>query len=231
MAAIGEISAGIAHEIRNPLTSVKGFLQLLQDEAPHHYLEVANSELDRAISILHNLLQVSKPDLDAEEYGPINVCSELEYILYLFQDQAYQVKVVKEFYDTESQIYGKRNQLKKAFFNLLKNAFEAIEDTGTITVKHQLYGHQLQVSIGDTGSGIPKQSLTLLGTPFFSTKEHGVGMGLTQVYSTVYEHGGMIDVVSQEGAGTTFTLSFPINQIDEAGGNRLESAVRGRTGL
>ncbi|MFD1677289.1 ATP-binding protein [Alicyclobacillus fodiniaquatilis] len=224
LAAIGEISAGIAHEIRNPLTSVKGFLQLMQKEAPHRYLEVASAELEQAIATLHNLLQVSKPDLDDERYQPINLCSELESILYLFKDQTYRVQIRKEFYDTDCNIYGKRNQLKKVFFNLLKNAFEAIVDTGSITVTHRLYGNRLQVSIRDTGAGVPKQYISLLGTPFFSTKDNGVGMGLTQVFSTVYEHGGSIDVESQEGAGTTFTLDFRVNQTEVIGGIDLKLA-------
>lgn len=194
----------------------------MRDEAPHRYLDVASSELERAIVTLQHLLQVSKPDLDDEKYGLINMCSELEYTLYLFQDQTYRVQVLKEFFDTDCEVYGKRNQIKKVLFNLLKNSFEAISDTGTITIKHWLDRNYVHISIADTGNGIESTSLPLLGTPFFSTKENGVGMGLTQVYSTVYEHGGSIEVTSVEGQGTTFTLRFPTNQLGVIGGSSLE---------
>lgn len=211
LASIGQIAAGIAHEVRNPLTAVKGFLQLLQKESPHAFLDIAHAELERAISTLQNLLEVSKPDLDDEPYVKINLCNELEAVLYLFQDQMYQVHVEKEFRHTNAVIYGKRNQLKKAFFNLLKNAFEAIEGEGTITIGHYKMGNSVYVTISDTGVGIPEEKLQMLGTPFFSTKEEGTGMGLTQVFSTIYQHGATIDVKSKEGQGTTFTIEFPIN--------------------
>ncbi|EES73123.1 ATPase/histidine kinase/DNA gyrase B/HSP90 domain protein [Paenibacillus sp. oral taxon 786 str. D14] len=208
LASIGQIAAGIAHEVRNPLTAVKGFLQLLQREVSHSYLDFACSELEQAISTLQDLLQVSKPDLEDESCIAINLCSELESLLYLFQDQIYRVQIAKKFRNSDEIIYGKRNQLKKAFFNLLKNAFEAIPNEGTITIEHYRVGDIIYVIISDTGVGVPKEKLQLLGTPFFTTKDEGTGMGLTQVYSTIYQHGGTIDVKSREGIGTTFTIQF-----------------------
>lgn len=217
LASIGQISAGIAHEVRNPLTAVRGFLQLLQKEAPHTYLDIAVSELDQAIDTLQDLLNVSKPDLDNEAYISMNLCTELESLLYLFQDQMYRVQIIKEFRHTDSIMYGRRNLLKKAFFNLLKNAHEAIKDKGTITVKHYRQGDSIMVLISDTGSGIPEEKLELLGTPFFTTKNEGTGMGLTQVFSTIYQHGGKIDVVSKVGVGTTFKIEFPIHTQTDVG--------------
>ncbi|GIM45271.1 hypothetical protein DNHGIG_08200 [Collibacillus ludicampi] len=210
LASIGQMAAGIAHEVRNPLTAVKGFLQLMQKESPHAFLETASSELERAISTLQNLLEVAKPDLDDEPFVAVNLCSELEAILYLFQDQIYRVHIEKHFLNTDQMIYGKRNQLKKAFFNLLKNAFEAIPDRGTISIQHYRMGDSVYVTIQDTGIGIPEEKLSLLGTPFFSMKENGTGMGLAQVFSTIYQHGATIDVKSKEGKGTTFTIIFPV---------------------
>lgn len=212
LASIGQIAAGIAHEVRNPLTAVKGFLQLMQKESPHAYLDIAGTELDRAIDTLQDLLQVSKPDLEDEAYVTLNLCSELESLLYLFQDQVYQVKIVKNFKDTEVTISGKRNQLKKAFFNLIKNAFESIRDKGVITVEHYLSGEYVLLSIIDTGVGIPEEKLEMLGTPFFTTKDNGTGMGLTQVFSAIYQHGATIDVKSKIGVGTTFTIKFPLQK-------------------
>jgi rsbT co-antagonist protein RsbR len=217
LASIGQISAGIAHEVRNPLTAVKGFLQLLQKENPHTYLDIAVSELDQAIDTLQDLLQVSKPDLDDEPYISINLCAELESLLYLFQDQMYRVQLVKSFQHTDAMMFGRKNLLKKAFFNLLKNAHEAIQEKGKITVSHQRAGDSIIVTISDTGVGIPEEKLELLGTPFFTTKNEGTGMGLTQVFSTIYQHGGKIDVSSRVGVGTTFKIEFPIQSQTDVG--------------
>jgi anti-anti-sigma factor len=221
LASIGQVSAGIAHEVRNPLTSVKGFLQLLKEESPHPYLDVANSELDRAISILQDLLQVSKPDLDEENYMSINLCTELEALLFLFQDKIYRVQVETKFRDTNELVFGKKNQLKKALFNLLKNAFEAIKDEGVITIEHYRYIDSIYLCISDTGIGIPAEKLHLLGTPFYSTKDEGTGMGLAQVFSTVYQHGARIEVNSKEGIGTTFVIEFPIKTNQKNGVKNL----------
>lgn len=210
LASVGQIAAGIAHEVKNPLTAVKGFLQLLKHESPHKYLDYAYSELENAISTMENLLHVSKPDLENEPFEAIHLCEELETILYLFQERAYQVAIHKQFMNADTQVYGKRNQLKKAFFNLIKNAFEAISDSGSITVKHYLMNDKVCITVSDTGNGIPKEKLNLLGTPFYTSKAEGTGMGLAQVFATIYEHEGIIKVKSEVGIGTEFLMQFPI---------------------
>ncbi|HWO78370.1 MAG TPA: ATP-binding protein [Bacillus sp. (in: firmicutes)] len=209
LASVGQIAAGIAHEVRNPLTAVKGFLQLLQNEDRAEYIEIAQSELDNALTTLNNLLQVSKPDLENEEEQPIHLAAELESVLNLFQDRLYDVELITDIQDSEIVIYGKKNQFKKAFFNLIKNAFESIEGKGKIWVSHYASKNNIIVSIRDTGVGIPEDKIAILGTPFFSTKHQGTGMGLTQVFTVVYQHGGEISVESKENEGTTFTLTIP----------------------
>ncbi|MGG4036386.1 ATP-binding protein [Paenibacillus cisolokensis] len=217
LASVGQIAAGIAHEVRNPLTAVKGFLQLLQKQSPHSYIEIAQQELDNAIATLQNLLHVSREDLEDEPMTKLSLCAELESILNLFQDQLYRVTIEKHFEHEEAEIVGRRNQLKKAFFNILKNAFEAISGKGTIKIHHYIRERKVCVKIADSGAGIPRDKLALLGTPFFSTKSDGTGMGLAYVFSTVYQHGGTIDVESEEGLGTTFTLQFPLEFSQEKG--------------
>lgn len=212
LASVGQIAAGIAHEVKNPLTAVKGFLQLLQQEEKHKYIDIAQSELDNALTTLNNLLQVSKPDLENEEYQTINLAVELESILNLFQDKMYEIDVVTNFENTETTIIGKKNQYKKAFFNLIKNAFESMSGKGTLTVTHKKRDHQVIVTIKDTGVGIPKEKLSQLGTPFFTTKNAGTGLGLTQVYSTIYQHGGKILVDSKKDQGTLFTIEIPLQK-------------------
>ncbi|MEH7235355.1 ATP-binding protein [Bacillus sp. JJ1562] len=209
LASVGQIAAGIAHEVRNPLTAVKGFLQLLQQEEGHNYLDIAQSELDDALITLNDLLQVSKPDLEDEDEQAIHLAAELESILNLFLDKLYEIKLETDFKNTDAVIVGKKNQFKKAFFNLIKNAIESIVGTGNITITHCANDKEVIVTIQDSGVGIPKEKMKLLGTPFFSTKDSGTGMGLAQVFSVVYQHGGDISVESELNAGTTFTIRLP----------------------
>lgn len=208
LASVGQIAAGIAHEVRNPLTAVKGFLQLLKEKNDQRYIDIAETELNNAIAILQNLLQVSKPDMDDEPVERVDLTVELESIIQLFQDQFYRVTVIKNFENPGNYIYGKKNQLKRAFFNLLKNAFEAIEGKGSIMINHSATKESVTVTLHDTGSGIPPEKLKLLGTPFFTTKQNGTGMGLAFVFSVIYQNGGTIEVTSEENAGTTFTIIF-----------------------
>jgi len=209
LASVGQIAAGIAHEVKNPLTAVKGFLQLLKERNDARYIEIAQAELESALGILQNLLQVSRPDLDDEPFESIDLTVELSSLTQLFQDQFYRVTVTERFENHGTYIYGRKNQLKKAFFNLLKNAFEAIPDKGTIWLGHSVTEESVVVTIQDSGNGIPKDKLALLGTPFFSTKQNGTGMGLTHVFSVVYQHNGRIEVESEEQKGTKFTITFP----------------------
>ncbi|UJF33387.1 ATP-binding protein [Paenibacillus hexagrammi] len=213
LSTIGQISAGIAHEIRNPLTAVKGFLQLMQKEHDSRYWEIVNSELEQAISTVQNLLVVSKPELNDESWSNVNMCQLLESTLSLFENEMYRVKVEKRLYNTNSIISGKRNQLKRAIFNLLKNAFEAIEGEGSITLEHYKSGDEICIHIRDSGKGIPSDKLKHLGTPFFSTKSDvGTGLGLSQVYAAFYEHKATISVKSKENKGTEFIIRMPLSQ-------------------
>ncbi|MBO8173127.1 MAG: STAS domain-containing protein [Bacillaceae bacterium] len=215
LAAIGEMAAGIAHEVKNPLTAVKGFLELLNEENEHDYLKLASSELDHALSTLNNLLQVARPDLDNEPFTSIHLCSELESILHLFQDQVYRIDFVTKFQHPDKTIFGKRNILKKAFFNLIKNAVEAIPDKGTITIEHFYRDERIWVNIIDTGIGIPDDQIRLIETPFYSTKESGTGMGVTQAFSAFSQHGASVNVYSEVNVGTKFSIQFPVVETKE----------------
>ncbi len=212
LASVGQIAAGIAHEVRNPLTAVKGFLQLLEHESNPEYINIAQLELENALTTLNDLLQVSKPDQEDEQPQSFLAAVELESILNLFQDKIYDIQINTSYYDTTTPIYGKRNQFKKAFFNLIKNGLESMNESGALSISHFAEGNEVVIYIEDTGIGIPKEKLSLLGTPFFSTKELGTGMGLTQVFSVIYQHGGRINVESEINVGTKFTLRVPIRK-------------------
>lgn len=211
LASIGQISAGIAHEIKNPLTTIKGFLQLLKESQSHAYLDIMESELEKALGTLQHLLQVSKPDLYEEPLVSIDLCKELDSLLFLFQEKLYNVKTYMNLRDTERKVIGKRNLLLKAFFNLIKNAIESIPSMGEIEIEHYYENGFIHIKVRDTGIGIPEEKLKMLGTPFFSTKSEGTGLGLTQVFTTIHEHGGNISVQSVVGEGTTFHVQLPTN--------------------
>ncbi|MEC1521243.1 ATP-binding protein [Neobacillus niacini] len=210
LASVGQIAAGIAHEVRNPLTAVKGFLQLLEHESNPEYINIAQFELENALTTLNDLLQVSKPDQEDEQPQSFLIAVELESTLNLFQDKIYDIHINTSYYDTNTPIYGKKSQFKKAIFNLIKNALESMSDSGSLMISHFAEGNEVVVCIEDTGVGIPNEKLSLLGTPFFSTKDLGTGMGLTQVFSTIYQHGGRINVESEVNQGTKFTLRIPV---------------------
>jgi rsbT co-antagonist protein RsbR len=228
LSSIGEMAAGIAHEVRNPLTAVKGFLQLLEQTYNQQYTQIAQSELDRAIHILNDLMSVSKPEFVQEKQTTFNLCSEIESILLLFQNQLYEISVIKKFTNENSVIFGRRDQIKKAFFNLIKNAIEAMSPGGTLMIEQNEDFQDIHINISDSGIGIPKDKLRLLGTPFFTLKQDGKGMGLAQVFNALQTNDGKIRVTSEEGKGTTFFLSFPkaithSNQF--LGGNSMIQAV------
>ncbi|MED4437559.1 ATP-binding protein [Priestia megaterium] len=211
LASLGQIAAGIAHEVKNPLTSVKGFLQLLKESQPHAYLDTMETELEKALATLQNLLQVSKPDLHEEPFVPIDFCKELASLLFLFQEKLYNVKTELNLRNSEKKVIGKRNLLLKVFFNLIKNALEAIPGKGKIGIEHYYKNGWIHIKVSDTGIGVSEDKLKMLGTPFFSTKSEGTGLGLTQVFTTIHEHGGNISVQSVVGEGTTFHVQLPVN--------------------
>lgn len=209
LSSVGEMAAGIAHEVRNPLTAVKGFLQLMEQTNSQEYSKIAQSELDRAIHILNDLMSVSKPEFVQERQASFNICFELESVLLLFQNQLYDIQVEKSFANETAMIFGRKDQIKKALFNLIKNAIEAMSKGGKLTIEQYDVGPEIRIMISDSGVGIPKDKLRLLGTPFFTLKQDGKGMGLAQVFNAVQSNNGKIRVTSEEGMGTTFTLIFP----------------------
>lgn len=131
-------------------------------------------------------------------------------LLFLFQDKLYSVETELDLRNSERKVIGKRNLLLKAFFNLIKNAIEAIPDKGKIRIEHYYKNGWIHIKVSDTGVGVPEDKLKILGTPFFSTKSEGTGLGLTQVFTTINEHGGNVSVQSVVGEGTIFHIQLPV---------------------
>ena len=215
LAAAGQLAAGIAHEIRNPLTSLKGFLQLLKSGSSsaakrEAYLTIMLEELGRIEQILGELLVLSRPR--AAQFAKTGIAQMIRHVVLLLQPQAVmrgvEIRVLP--IPEEAYIYCDENQIKQVLINIVKNGIEAMEHGGILTIGAAAERDIAEIRIADQGTGIPPDKLERLGSPFFTTKENGTGLGLTVCYRIVRNHGGRIEVDSRPGEGTTFILYLPV---------------------
>jgi two-component system, sporulation sensor kinase E len=212
---IGELAAGIAHEIRNPMTALKGFIQLLEGsiKAEHSmYYQVITSELTRMDSIINEFLILAKPQ--EIRFQEKNVNQIMKETVELLNAQAilYNVQFNTHYGDNLPLLYCEPNQLKKVFINIIKNAIEVMPDGGIISIKLKRIEHNsIYISIQDEGMGIAQDKIKKLGEPFYTTKESGTGLGLMVSYQIIEEHKGTIQIESEEGKGTTFHLTLPLD--------------------
>lgn len=217
LALVGQLAAGVAHEIRNPLTSIKGFVQLIQvkegKDIPEFYLDTIVDELDRIDQIVGEMVVLAKPV--PTKLTQLDLKSILQDTLHLMSPQAAMkdVRLSVESPENLLPIAGDANQLKQVFINLIKNAIEAMPEGGKVTITLGNQGNKgVEVRVQDSGPGIPEEYLEKLATPFFSTKEKGTGLGLMVTYRIVQNHKGEISVQSVSGQGSTFTIFFPVSE-------------------
>lgn len=214
LSALGELSAGMAHEIRNPLGSIKGAVEIIKDdytaeEAKYEFIQILIRETDRLNQIVQEFLGFAKPKNPELQFVDLN--ESLESVLTLAAQQARKagVKVEKKL----DPAIGKRSLdaglLKQAFLNLILNAIQAMPDGGSLSVESSLRNGALEVTIADTGIGIPEENRKKLFSPFFTTKKNGTGLGLAITYRIIENHRGVIDVASRPGGGTAFTVRIP----------------------
>lgn len=212
LSAVGQLAAGVAHEIRNPLTAIKGFLQLLQHELPTentHYLNIILNELTRIELISSELLILAKPQ--AEEFKPHSIQDIVENVMLLLNSQAilHNVELVQELSPDLPEVMCEANQIKQVFINGIKNAIDALPHGGKIQLAVRASGLSVIAQIKDNGVGISSETLRRLGEPFYTTKANGTGLGLMVTHKIIERHGGSIEYESTEGEGTTVTISFP----------------------
>ncbi|MGP7819145.1 PAS domain-containing protein [Niallia sp. 01092] len=218
---IGELAAGIAHEIRNPMTALKGFIQLLEinlkTDNNQMYFSVIKSELDRIELIINEFLQLAKPQV--LKFVNSDLTKIMNETLDLLQAQAvlYNVQFKKLYNESVHEVYCEPNQMKKVFINIIKNGIEVLDNGGEIQVKMERTPFFIHIMIQDNGKGMSKEKLARLGEPFYTTKETGTGLGLMVTYQIMEEHKGKMEIESEEGVGTTFHLYIPINK--EEGNN------------
>jgi two-component system, sporulation sensor kinase E len=215
LTVVGELAAGIAHEIRNPMTALKGFIQLLQNSMNEDqyamYFDVITSELKRIESIITEFLVLAKPQAISYQRKSVTVTMKETLDLLSAQASLDNVQFVTSIEEGLPDIYCEPNQLKQVFINILKNAIEVMPKGGTVSVVlSKEEGEQVLISIRDEGIGIPEDKLKKLGEPFYTTKDRGTGLGLMVSYKIVEEHNGTIEVSSELGKGTTFHIRLPI---------------------
>ncbi|MBH0162462.1 PAS domain-containing sensor histidine kinase [Fictibacillus sp. 26RED30] len=212
LSVLGELAAGVAHEIRNPLTSLKGFTKLLSDADDVirlEYLRIMESELNRINDIVGELMLVAKPQAVSFEHTNIQ---ELIYsVVRLLETQAIMknIQIWVNISDNIPLVYGVENQLKQLFINLLKNAIESMDKDGEIHIKIGIRNDSVLLELKDQGCGIPVERLKTLGEPFYTTKEKGTGLGLMVCFKIIEEHGGAIQFSSVENEGTKVEIELP----------------------
>jgi two-component system sporulation sensor kinase B len=214
---IGELAASIAHEVRNPLTVVKGFLQLMQkseEKKEPDYLPLVLSELDRAEVIINDFLNFAKPQLDKVEEFPLHKL--LFDIVTLLEPFAVKQNVTLiQNITSEVTVVTDRNQLKQALINFIKNAIEATAGEGKVTVSMNVKKEEVDVVIKDNGKGMTKEQLARIGTLFYSTKEKGTGLGTTVSIRIIEAMNGTVFFESEQSVGTVVVIKLPLLTMQE----------------
>jgi signal transduction histidine kinase len=214
LAALGRLAAGIAHEVNNPLQPVLNCLEAaIEDVQSAHPvdlegLRIAESEVQRIKTIVSRLLDFSRPS--AEEHHPVNLHDLVREVLILTNRQleGRQIRVETHLQPVQP-IAGSPAQIKQVFLNLLLNAMESMPDGGSIVIETYPNGKEMALSILDSGVGMDQQTIAQIFEPFYSTKGDGTGLGLSVSYGIIQGHGGRIEVESEPGQGSRFTIWLP----------------------
>ncbi|MFZ2448043.1 MAG: ATP-binding protein [Syntrophobacteraceae bacterium] len=219
LASLGKLSAGIAHEINNPLTGILTFSQLLMEQFPpesseHQDLKVIRQETIRCRNIVRGLLEFARQT--APEKRSVRIHDLLDEVLRMVSNQeSFQNIELKTDLDANlPQVMADRDQLKQVFLNIILNASDAMPEGGLLKIETRWLPDPglLTLRFTDTGAGISPENLDKLFDPFFTTKKMGTGLGLAVSYGIVKAHGGNIEVQSRPGQGTILTLTLPVEQ-------------------
>ncbi|NQX62630.1 PAS domain-containing sensor histidine kinase [Paenibacillus qinlingensis] len=213
LSAVGQLAAGVAHEIRNPLTALKGFLKLLKTSSAkeQYYIEIMQKELQRIEFIVNEFLFVSKPQ--ATHFVTSTLYTIIMSTVELLQPQALlsNIEIEAEVDSGLPPVTCDENQIKQVFINIMKNAIESMEQGGNLRIHAELKGsgNQILVRFVDQGCGIAPERLPKLGEPFYSTKEKGTGLGLMVCYRIIEAHGGFMKISSKLTEGTIVEITLP----------------------
>lgn len=212
--AVATLAAGLAHEIKNPLASIKTFTDYLNtryDDPAFRakFKKIVGGEVERINLIVQQLLEFAKPV--PPKLMPLEVSRLVDETLELLNSELVQrrVEVIRR-YEARPQVLADPQQLKQVFLNLFLNSLDAMNGRGALELRTDVNGAECTVTVADSGVGIAPDALPHIFEPFFTTKSTGTGLGLAVVQGIVKEHGGRIHVESHPGQGTRVTLSLPI---------------------
>jgi two-component system sporulation sensor kinase B len=213
MMVVSQIAASVSHEIRNPLTTVKGLLQVFRErdlslEKRKNLTEVALHELDTAINIISDYLTFAKPQIEKATF--LNLSEELQQVISVLTPYANMQQVTLTcVVDTAQQILGDSQQFRQCLINLVKNCIEA-SPSGRVDIAVLTIRGYVVIRIKDNGSGMTSEQIQRLGIPYYSTKEKGTGLGMMVAFSIIKSMKGIIEVESEINIGSLFVISFPI---------------------
>jgi signal transduction histidine kinase len=244
LAAIGQLAAGVSHELNNPLGGILGYSQFILETANKKgiqnltpqdfqtyltYIGYIERESQRCKTIVQNLLSFSRTS--EAEFVPLDVNQALEETLALTQHQLYmnQIELIKQLQPNLAQVIGNKHRLQQVFTNMIINAQQAMPEGGKLTVSTAVNDGMVEISFADTGCGISQEHLDKLFDPFFTTKEagKGTGLGLSVSYGIIKDHSGKIQVESKPDHGATFIIRLPTASDRQAAEGET---VSGRTG-
>ncbi|HEU4343056.1 MAG TPA: ATP-binding protein [Candidatus Binatia bacterium] len=232
LSSLGLLTAGLAHEIRNPLVAIRTFTQLLPEryndaEFREGFQGLALKEVDRICGLINDLLSFARPSRPNVAHENMN--DIVEGITRILETEAKEkgVEIVRNFGANLPKVWIDREQMKQVFMNLILNAIQAMKEGGSIFISTRLNTtHEigkaarfLQIEIRDTGVGIPEENLDHIFDPFFTSKDEGSGLGLSISHQIVQEHGGYVTVQSKVGKGTSFFVNIPVGKPVRPSGN------------
>ncbi|HEX9023310.1 MAG TPA: ATP-binding protein [Geobacteraceae bacterium] len=225
LSAIGELSAVLAHEIRNPLGSIQGTAEILKDDfrpgdKKHEFLDILIKESGRLNRVVEDFLRLARPQ--PANLGDCDVMEELHNVVTLVTTEARGRDVRLELESAAlPAVRGDREKLRQAFLNLLLNALQATPPGGRVSVigAYEKSNEMIRLEIRDTGAGIDAEALPRIFEPFFSTKEGGTGLGLAITQKIIEGHGGRIEVESERGKGALFRIVLPAKIESPRSGN------------
>lgn len=208
---IGEMAASIGHEVRNPMTTVRGFLQYMGGKEKFFeyqaHFNLMIDEMDRANGIITEFLSLAKnKNMDFQKASLNDVIQEIYPLI--MADALRNNCQVEVCCDEIKAVLLDRNSMRQLLLNMVRNAIEAMPEGGAITIRTEDAGDKVLLAISDQGTGISPDVLDKLGTPFFTTKEKGTGLGLAVCYRIIQRHNASLSIISAEGQGTTFKISF-----------------------
>jgi two-component system NtrC family sensor kinase len=218
LAMIGQLAAGVAHEINNPLASILLFSRLVAQQVPpdsrmKENLDRIEKETKRCHSIVQSLLDFSRQHEPSVERVDINALLDSTLILFESQYLFHNIQVTKNYHPDLPAIQADPSQLQQVFMNVIINAVDAMKGKGQLTIETGPSGEDgfIEISISDAGCGIAPENINRIFDPFFTTKGvgHGTGLGLSVSYGIIQRHNGDIAVSSAPGVGSTFTITLP----------------------